>query len=128
VEPFATVADYRRAYPDDAIDDGTLLERLLEATDVMCAEMDGSDISYTDPSESFTFRLMRVCRTVAHRAIASTDGSDVPFGATQLSETATQFSASMQFANPTGDMYLTESERRALGIGAGRACVLSPYA
>jgi len=127
MEPFASVHEYRRAYPDDGTDEDVLLERLLEATDVMCAEMDGADISYTDPSESFTFRLMRICRTVAHRAIGSTGDSDVPFGATQLSETSAQFSASVQFANPSGDMYLTAAERAALGIGQARACVLSPY-
>lgn len=127
MEPFASVEDYRRAYPDDETPDEVLGERLLEATDVMCAAMDASEISYTDPTESFTYRLMRVCRTVTRRALGGGGGSDVPFGATQLSETAASFTASMQFANPTGDMYLTAQERESLGIGAARACVLSPY-
>lgn len=128
MEPFASVGDYRRAYPDDQTEDVKLRERLLEATDLMCAAMDASDVEYADPSEPFTFRLMRICRTVVHRAIGSTGENDLPFGATQLSETSAQFNASVEFANPSGDLYLTAAEREALGIGGGLACVVSPYA
>ena len=128
MEPFATVAEYRARYPDDETPDGTLYEALLEATDVICAAMDEGGVDYSDPTESFTYRLRRVCRTVAHRALGSgSAGADIPFGATQLSETATQFNASVRLANPYGDMFLTQAERDALGIGQMRGCVLSPY-
>lgn len=127
MEPFASVAEYRARYPDDATDDGVLLEVLLEATDLISAELDEHVIDYTDPSESFSFRLRRICREVAHRAIGSANDADVPFGATELSQGADTFSASVKLANPYGDLFLTEQERRALGIGAQRACVISPY-
>ena len=130
MEPFCTVVQYRNLYPDDETPDAVLLERLLEATDLISAAMDEGGVEYADPTESFTFRLMRICRSVVHRAIGdggSGDGADVPFGATQLSETSAQFSASVQLANPYGDMFLTQAEREALGIGAARACVVSPY-
>ena len=127
MEPFASVEDYRRAYPDDEIADDVLHEKLLEATDVMCPELDEHDIDYSDPSESFTYRLMRICRTMVHRAIGSTSNPDVPFGATEFSETNDFVNAATKFANPYGDLFLTEQERRSLGIGAARACVLSPY-
>lgn len=128
MEPFATVEDYRARYPDDETPDAVLAEALLEATDLICAAMDEGGVDYSDPTESFTFRLKRICRTVVRRSLG--DGSneaDVPFGATQLSETAAQFNASVQFANPYGDMFLTQAERDALGIGGGRACVMSAY-
>lgn len=129
--PFCSVGDYRARYPDDETPDDVLAEALLEATDLISAAMDEGGVSYSDPTESFTYRLRRVCRTVTHRAIGGGGGggdADVPFGATQLSETAAQFNASVQFANPYGDMFLTQAERDALGIGGGRACVMSAYA
>lgn len=131
MEPFATVAEYRARYPSDETPDEVLAEALLEATDVISAAMDEGGVDYTDPTESFTFRLKRICRAVVRRALGdggtSDDDVDVPFGATQLSETSAQFNASVQFANPYGDMFLTQAEREALGIGVGRACVISPY-
>jgi hypothetical protein len=129
MEPFASVADYSARYPDDETPDEVLYEALLEATDLISAAMDEGGVDYSDPTESFTFRLKRICRTVVRRSLG--DGSneaDVPFGATQLSETSAQFNASVQFANPYGDMFLTQAERDALGIGGGRACVMSAYA
>ena len=130
MEPFASVEDYRARYPDDETPDAVLTEALLEATDVISAAMDEGGVDYSDPTKSFTFRLKRICRTVVYRAIGSGGGdgdADVPFGATHLTETSAQFNASVQFANPYGDMFLTKAEKDALGIGGGQACVMSPY-
>ena len=129
MEPFCSVEDYRARYPDDETPDAVLAEALLEATDLISAAMDEGGVSYTDPTESFTYRLRRICRTVAHRAVGGGGGGgdDLPFGATQLSETSAQFSASVQLANPYGDMFLTQAEKDALGIGGGQACVMSAY-
>lgn len=130
MDPFCSVAEYRARFPDDETPDAVLAEALLEATDVIAAAMDEGGVDYADPTESFTFRLRRICRTVAHRALGSgggAGGADVPFGATQLKEGAAQFSATVQLANPYGDMFLTQAERDALGIGGGRACVMSAY-
>ncbi len=127
MDPFATVEEYRARYPDDETTDSVLLAVLLEATDLISAELDAHDIDYSDPSETFTARLARICKSVTRRAVGASSGQDVPFGATQLSETAAQFSASVQLANPYGDLFLTEQERKSLGIGAAKACVVSPY-
>jgi len=129
MEPFATVEEYRARYPDDATEDAVLLEVLTEATDLICSELDEHDIDYSDPAEPFTYRLKRVCRTVARRSLGSGQdaGGEVPFGASEFAQTAGQINASVTFANPYGDLFLTEQERRSLGIGAARACVLSPY-
>ena len=128
MDAFCSVEDYRARYPDDETPDTVLAEALLEATDLISAAMDEGGVDYSDPTESFTYRLRRICRTVVRRSLG--DGSneaDVPFGATQLSETSAQFNASVQFANPYGDMFLTQAEKDALGIGGGMACVISPY-
>ena len=128
MDAFCSVEDYRARYPDDETPDAVLAEALLEATDLISAAMDEGGVDYSDPSESFTYRLRRICRTVVRRSLG--DGSneaDVPFGATQLSETSAQFNASVQFANPYGDMFLTQQEKDSLGIGGGQACVMSAY-
>ena len=130
MSPFCNVEGYRELYPDDETPDAVLHERLLEATDLISAAMDEGGVDYSDPTESFTYRLKRICRAIVHRAIGesgASDDVDVPFGATELSETSAQFNASVRFANPYGDMFLTQAEREALGIGAGQACVVSPY-
>ena len=129
IKPFASVSDYRARYPNDSAENSVIEAVLLEATDVICAAMDDGGIDYRDSSESLTYRLMRICRTVAHRALGSneSDDSDVPFGATQLSETSAQFSSSVSFGNPYGDVFLTQAEKESLGIGVAKACVLSPY-
>ena len=120
--------DYRARYPDDETPDSVLAEALLEATDLISAAMDEGGVDYRDPTESFTFRLKRICRTVVRRSLGDGgDEAEVPFGATVLKEGAAQFNASVQFANPYGDMFLTQAERDALGIGGGMACVVSPY-
>ena len=129
MEPFCTVAQYRLRYPADETPDEVLNEVLLDATDVMCEQMDKSDVAYTDTSESFTRRLMRICREVVHRSIGEgTSGDmDVPFGATELSEAADTFNARVKLGNPYGDLFLTQSEKDALGIGAARACVIDMF-
>lgn len=130
--PFASVEDYLARYPDsDAeIEHGVLLACLEDATAVISAELDGCDIDYQDPTESFTVRLRSVCRDMAHRALASGGGSagDIPFGATQMSQTNDFATASYQLANPYGDLFMTSSERMRLGIGRQQAVVLNPYA
>jgi hypothetical protein len=128
MDAFCSVEEYRARYPDDETPDSVLAEALLEATDVISSAMDEGGVDYSDPSESFTYRLRRICRTVVRRSLG--DGSneaDVPFGATVLKEGSAQFNASVQFANPYGDMFLTQQEKDSLGIGGGQACVMSAY-
>ena len=124
---FATVADYRLVYDSDETDErvGAFLAR---ASRLVASELRSSGIDYSDPDEDFAGTLMDVTVSVAHRALGDGGGgADIPFGASQFSETNDFASASVQFANPYGDLFLIEAERRALGIGAGDACVLSPY-
>lgn len=127
MEPFASVEEYRAAWPDDAVGDERLLALLLQATNVICVELDRHDVDYADPGETFTGCLARITATMVHRAIGSA-GGEVPFGATQISQTAGSYTRSASFSAPTGDLYLTRAERSQLGIGRARACVTSPYA
>ena len=61
--------------------------------------------------------LRRIACKIAQRAL------NTPFGEyagaiQQTSTTAGPYSQQMSYANPQGDMYLTKSEKRALGGGA----------
>lgn len=42
-------------------------------------------------------------------------------GVSQTQQTAGPFSQGVSFANPTGDLYLTKTEKQRLGIGVQRA-------
>lgn len=116
---FATVEDYAARFGEPA-DPAVLAECLEDATRLIASELAaaGSDPAEVDPGV-----LMQVCREVAHRAVG---GGAVPFGVSQLTQTAGPYSGSYSFANPTGDAYLTKAERRMLGlVGAARAASVS---
>lgn len=64
--------------------------------------------------------VKRVVCSMVQRAMAGGSGGAFPAGVTQVSQTAGPFSGSFTFANPNGDLYLLESERRALrGLQGG---------
>lgn len=128
MEAFATVAQYKAKYAT-SLTDAELSIWLADASDVMRGEMDGA-VDWSDPSEDFEYTLMSVCRDVAHRAIGD-DGDDdisIPCGATQVNMTGGSYSRGFSFGSAGySDLFLTGSEKARLGIGVGRACVLSPY-
>lgn len=127
MEAFATTAQYRAKYTTD-MDDNALAEWLADASGTMADEMDEAGVDYSDPSEAFAARLMRVCRDMVHRAIgdgsASTDS--IPYGATQASIAAGGYSTSFTMSNPYGDLFLRDKERRSLGILRGGFGVAVP--
>ena len=122
--PFASVEDYRATWPTDEATDETLTARLTQATALMCREMELGGVEYSDPSQPFSEALRAVCIAMVRRTRASSEapgGAEIPFGATQFSQTAGSYTHSATLANPLGDMRLMPSERRLLGIGRGRA-------
>ena len=126
---FATTVQYRAKY-ETSLTDAQLSEWLEDASSMMRAEMDASAVAYGNPSEAFAATLARVCRDAAHRAIGD-DGEDdlsIPYGATQVNMSGGSYSRGFSFGSGGySDLFLTGSEKLALGIGAPKACVLSPY-
>lgn len=121
--PFATVEQYEARYGD--VDDNDFLtEVLMDATREIAASLDQAGIDYSEPTEDYADRLMQVCRSVASRAIGSED--DVPYGATQFSEGAGEYTQSFSIGNPYGDVFLTKSEKKMLGLGVAHACFCVP--
>lgn len=123
MEAFATVADYRAKYDSD-LDDSRILVWLEDASNHIRAELDASGIVRCDRGADYDDALMCVCRDMVHRAIG--DESNIPFGASQFSETTGSISDSFTLANPYGDLFMTRAERRRLGLAAGAGRMLHP--
>lgn len=65
-------------------------------------------------------RLIVSCEMVK-RAMASTTAGLAGVGVTSIQQGAGPYQETLQFANPTGDLYLTKADRRLLGCGSQAA-------
>ena len=127
MEPFAGPVDYRAVYDAD-VSDARLQALLGRASRDIAAELRQSGIDYAEPDAGFAADLADVAISMVHRAIGEDSGGcDIPYGATQFSESGGAYSASATLANPYGDLFMTKAERRKLGIGRARAGFCSPY-
>lgn len=73
-------------------------------------------VDETDEQQMKLLKIV-VCNMV-ERAMST--GGDI-FGVTQQSMTAGPYAQTFNYANPTGDLYITKSEKRLLGIsGTGK--------
>ena len=73
-------------------------------------------VDETDEQQMKLLKIV-VCNLV-ERAMST--GGDI-FGVTQQSMTAGPYAQTFNYANPTGDLYITKSEKRLLGIsGTGK--------
>ncbi len=105
---YAFFDDYAARYAADPAD-RKRIEVLLEDASALIASMCPSG---TAPESLLT---STACAMV-YRAMAAADMG----GISQYSEGAIGMTASVTFANPHGDLYLTQVEKDALGIGGGR--------
>jgi len=118
MEAFATVEQYDARYPGRKVSDEMLTECLMDATLAIAAVLDRNHVDYSEPSEEFADRLMRVCRSVANRVLPS--GVDVPVGATQMSVTAGTYQRQFSLPGSYGTPKLIASELSMLGLGTSR--------
>lgn len=111
MEPFATYADYAARYDPGDVPEERVTVLLGDASAVISAQL---------PSTADTAALSALLKSVTCAMVsrAVNAGGDMA-GISQYSEGAAGMSASMSFANPNGDLYLTSQEREALGIGGG---------
>lgn len=110
----ATAADYAARYGEPA-DRARCAVLLQDASDMLDAEYaaryggeweEGAHPAYDRSACAVT------CAVVA-RALAVPEGF---LGATQYTQTAGSYSASMTMANPSADLYLTKTDRARLGL------------
>lgn len=129
MKQYAEIDDYVRRYgdPDDIL---TLDEVLKDATREIDAMLEMHNLK-PRRDEEYKARLMQVCRDMAHRAMqVSTNIQTIPYGATQYTQSADGYSEQFGFnaagGSGYGELYLTKSEKRLLGIGKQRIGSIAP--
>lgn len=116
----ASLDDLKELWPGSSLDEaraGALLPLVSAAIDSMCTS-DGID------PESIDADVLRLVTCQAATRMIMT--SDAGYGVTQQSWGASPYSGSASYANPTGDLYLTKTEKDLLGIGKAWAGYICP--
>lgn len=116
---FALVEDYAQRYGQPS-DPDLVAVRLSDASALVRSML--PDRGAMELAEMADILRMTVCAMV-ERSI----GADGFGGVSDYSESGIGLSASVKFANPHGDLYLTSTEKAALGIGGGSVGVYDPW-
>lgn len=114
MEPFADVNDLESRW---RVLDESEKERagvlLNDASAYLFALLDYSDIPVDTENEIQKSNLKMVCCAMVRRIMGI---DEKLFGVTQFSQTAGSFTEMATASNPSGDMYLTNSEKLLLGL------------
>lgn len=123
-EPVAMTVDYEARY--GPVDDAARLTTILEdASNILLskfAERYGRPYE-KGASPSFDLNAAAVACSMARRALSAPAGFE---GASQLTQTAGPYSASLTYANPNGEVYATRSELKRLGLVGCRVGSIRP--
>ncbi len=110
---YATVSDIESRWRALSQDEQSRASVLIDDASAMLTAL--VDV---DPDDSEQAQLLKqVCCSMVIRAMSATEVDT--FGASQMSMTAGPYTQSWNYANPSGDMYLTRLEKRLLGITSG---------
>lgn len=116
MDAFATVKDlesrWRTMDPGETARAGVLL---MDATAIIMAALEQSGIKVNEKDELQAANLVRVSCAMVQRAMAQGDGEQQHAWGGNL------------VMNPSGDMYLSKSDKRSLGIGSMRCGFASPF-
>lgn len=116
--PFADVSDLEARWRSLTPSEQTLATTLLaDASAQVRAECPDVDERIADGSLDPDVPRRVVCAMVKRAMLAPADQAPMA----QMQQTAGPFSLSGTFVNPTGDLYLTKTERRLLGCARVRA-------
>ena len=115
-EPRVAVADYAARYGEVAASDEARVGTLLsDAAGILMAAYEGRLGPYVPgASPAFDRNFAAVACKLANQALGAPEGFA---GATQLSQTAGSYNASVTFGGALGDMWLGRSDLRRLGLG-----------
>lgn len=117
--PFATLSDYRDRSTCPELGHEELIETLLSDASQFILDMHaGREITASADT------LRRITVAVVQRSLASVGSA----GVESIQQGAGPYQETVKMANPSGDMYLTKLERRALGIGTQVAYTVAPDA
>lgn len=114
---YATVNDLEARWRPLASDESSRAEVLLEDAavrlDAACPPSDPPTV------QELAARKIVSCEMVKRAMASGTAGAGV--GITSIQQGAGPYQETLQFANPTGDLYLTKADRKLLGCGAQEA-------
>ena len=121
---FAKVADYAARYgePKDAERTGALLADASAILQTEYEEYHGHPY-YAGAHPAFDRSACAVCCSMVARAESS---ASVPGGATQLTQTAGSYSASVSFSDPAGSLYVRRGDLARLGLSGSRCFSVAP--
>ena len=108
--PFATFDDYAARYDAAEADAERVGVLLDDASAIVAASLPAG----FDPAALAPLLKSTVCAMVNRAFVASGMA-----GVSNYSEGAAGITASVTYANPSGDLYMTATEKAALGIGGG---------
>ena len=114
MDAFASVEDYTKRY-GDTVDSDRVEVILSDASNVMLNAYESfwGEGYQKGAHEQFDRSATAVCCAIAHRSLSVPAGFE---GASQYSQTAGSYNASITFSNPTGDIYLSKTELKRLGL------------
>ncbi len=121
---FATTEDYIVRY--GAVDDEARLECLLKdaSSYLRALYLKQWNEEYSAGTHvSFDENACAVACAIVSRSLNVPAGMQ---GISQASQGADVYSASYTFANPTGDLYITKSDKNRLGIGGVKIGTIEP--
>lgn len=117
--PFATVEDYEARYSE--VEDEARVSALLQDATNIIASQPGFELRGGD--DTFIGVLETVACAMVHRSMRS----GAYAGLSSVSQGAGGYNASVSVYNPGGDLFLTDNERRALGLEGGRVGTSDPW-
>lgn len=124
MEKFATVEDLEKRWRVlSDIEKDTAETKLVDASCIissMCGKS-GVEIDVTNELQANNLKFV-TCEMVKRSMLSPSDQPPM----SSYSQAAGGYSESMNFVNPTGDLYLTSSEKRILGIGRQRMFSIRP--
>lgn len=119
--PFASVADIEARWRELSTSERTKATALLsDATALLLANGVVPDIS--DAIKSALLKSITCNMVIRSMPV----GDNFNFGVSQYSQTVGAVSESFTMPNPTGDLYLTRAEKKALGISGSKVWVSVP--
>lgn len=123
---FATLTDYEKRYGEVAPADKERTETILQdASDILLGTYEEYyGVSYESGLRPvFDKSACAVACAVAHRSLSVPTGFE---GASQFSRTAGSYNASITFSNPTGDLYLSKTDLKRLGLSGQMIGTIMP--
>lgn len=128
MQPYATVDDLKRRYPAIDLNDRARMEAFLEdASAYLNAALNNACIDREHLSEGYLRLMQTVCCSMVIRALPMLDDDEYTSAKT-VQETVGAFTRMVTLANPTGDMYLTKSEKDLLGLTRKKRGVFQIFA